>query len=327
MAGEVAESDRVHPITLPGGSALAVLHRGPYAELGEAYRAAEKWMAENDWTPTGAPVGGVPRRAGRCGAAHDRARAGPPGLTDRLPSDRLPAGPLPGIVGDLGSPEGCRSQIRLRAVTVRIRPARTSDVRAIRRLVDLYSPADPAVQGDGHPLRGRPGLPCRRAAAGGRRVRCPARDLGGPRRAAHARRGPRPVGLGIGRILVDSLLDRARALGVARVFCLTFEAGFFAGSDSSRSRGPRSRPEVYRAAAAVLRRGRGRVAGPRAGQAQHPRQPPDAAHPLSSPGGGTRPARQPSIRFPFLDPLSIIRKHVVGTEAIRRGAAALAGRR
>lgn len=34
-------------------------------------------------------------------------------------------------------------------------------------------------------------------------------------------------GKGLGRMLVEGLLDRARLLGVKRVFCLTFEVNFF----------------------------------------------------------------------------------------------------
>ena len=34
-------------------------------------------------------------------------------------------------------------------------------------------------------------------------------------------------GRGVGHALVKRLLDEARALGVSRVFCLTFEVGFF----------------------------------------------------------------------------------------------------
>lgn len=34
-------------------------------------------------------------------------------------------------------------------------------------------------------------------------------------------------GKGVGHVLVETLLEQARALGVARVFCLTFEVDFF----------------------------------------------------------------------------------------------------
>jgi amino-acid N-acetyltransferase len=35
-------------------------------------------------------------------------------------------------------------------------------------------------------------------------------------------------GVGVGHLLVERLLDDARALGISRVFCLTFEVDFFA---------------------------------------------------------------------------------------------------
>lgn len=38
---------------------------------------------------------------------------------------------------------------------------------------------------------------------------------------------PKWLGKGVGHALVDELLARARALGVSRVFCLTFEVDFF----------------------------------------------------------------------------------------------------
>lgn len=34
-------------------------------------------------------------------------------------------------------------------------------------------------------------------------------------------------GRGVGRALVNALIQRAKSLGIARVFCLTFEVGFF----------------------------------------------------------------------------------------------------
>ena len=52
-------------------------------------------------------------------------------------------------------------------------------------------------------------------------------------------------GHGIGGALLDVLLDEARALGVARVFCLTFEVDFFARHGFSPIEGQAVAPDVY----------------------------------------------------------------------------------
>jgi amino-acid N-acetyltransferase len=115
---------------------------------------------------------------------------------------------------------------------VAIRPARTADVAAVRRLVGLYTD-------DGRLLAKAPVTLYEDvqeflvAEVDGVIIGCGAlhvmwEDLGEIRTLAvdpeHARHG---VG---GRIL-DGLIGRARDLGLARLFCLTFEVGFF------RSRG------------------------------------------------------------------------------------------
>ncbi len=110
-----------------------------------------------------------------------------------------------------------------------IRPARTTDVRAIRSLVDAYAPEGRllskatvtlyedvqefivAVQGD-------------------RVIGCGAihvmwEDLAEVRTVAV---DSECRGLGVGSLLLAALLDRARDIGVRRVFCLTFEKEFFA---------------------------------------------------------------------------------------------------
>lgn len=46
---------RVQVVTLPGGSALTVLHRGPYEGVAAAYEAAEQWLRDNDWSATAPP--------------------------------------------------------------------------------------------------------------------------------------------------------------------------------------------------------------------------------------------------------------------------------
>jgi amino-acid N-acetyltransferase len=53
-------------------------------------------------------------------------------------------------------------------------------------------------------------------------------------------------GLGIGHAIVDTLLRRARAVGVSRVFCLTFAVEFFGQHGFRRISGTPVAAEVYR---------------------------------------------------------------------------------
>ena len=53
-------------------------------------------------------------------------------------------------------------------------------------------------------------------------------------------------GLGIGHAIVDTLLRRARAVGVSRVFCLTFAVDFFGQHGFRRISGTPVAAEVYR---------------------------------------------------------------------------------
>ena len=113
-----------------------------------------------------------------------------------------------------------------------IRPARTADVAAVRRLVSLYTD-------DGRLLAKAPVTLYEDvqefliAEVDGAVIGCGAlhvmwEDLGEIRTLAvdpaHAREG-------IGGRILDELIVRARDLGLARLFCLTFEVDFF------RSRG------------------------------------------------------------------------------------------
>jgi AraC family transcriptional regulator len=40
---------------LPGGPVASTVHAGPYEQLGETYRALERWMVEQGLRPAGAP--------------------------------------------------------------------------------------------------------------------------------------------------------------------------------------------------------------------------------------------------------------------------------
>ncbi len=113
-------------------------------------------------------------------------------------------------------------------MTVVLRPARTSDVALIRRLIDLY--ADKGI------LLDKPTVTLYEdvqefviAEVDGEPVGCGAlhvlwSDLAEVRTLAVdpvCRRN------GVGHALLAELLERARAVGVSRVFCLTFEVAFF----------------------------------------------------------------------------------------------------
>ena len=114
------------------------------------------------------------------------------------------------------------------AERLRIRPARTADVRAIRTLVDTYAPD--------RRLLSKATVTLYEAVPefvvgelDGEVVGCGAvhvmwEDLAEVRTVAV---DPSLHGKGVGSVMLQHLLQRARDLGVKRVFCLTFETEFF----------------------------------------------------------------------------------------------------
>jgi amino-acid N-acetyltransferase len=113
-------------------------------------------------------------------------------------------------------------------VDVTIRPARTSDVRAIRTFIDAYS-SDGRLLSKATVTLFESVQEFLVAELDGEVVGCGAlhvmwEDLAEVRTlAVH----PDHVGHGIGSLLLAALMDRARAVGVKRVFCLTFMVRFF----------------------------------------------------------------------------------------------------
>jgi len=113
--------------------------------------------------------------------------------------------------------------------TLILRAAQTRDVSAIRELVGHYT-------SDGRLLAKAPVTLYEDvqefvvAESDGQVVGCGAlhvlwEDLGEIRTLAVE---PGRVGVGIGGRILDELIARARRLGLARLFCLTFEVDFFA---------------------------------------------------------------------------------------------------
>jgi amino-acid N-acetyltransferase len=131
-------------------------------------------------------------------------------------------------------------------VTVTVRPAQTRDVADIRRLVDVYAAkrilldkATVTLYEDVQEFLV--------AETDGRVVGCGAlhvmwEDLAEVRTLAV---DPAARGTGVGHLLLDRLVDRARDLGVRKVFCLTFEVEFFAAHGFHAIEGEPVEPEVY----------------------------------------------------------------------------------
>ena len=130
--------------------------------------------------------------------------------------------------------------------TVTVRSARTTDVVAIRQLVDTYSAERRLLSKDTVALY-EDVQEFLVAESDGEVVGCGAlhvmwEDLAEVRTMAvdheHRRKG-------VGSAVLVALLDRARELGVGRVFCLTFETNFFASHGFAPIEGTPVDPKVY----------------------------------------------------------------------------------
>ncbi|HEX3706667.1 MAG TPA: amino-acid N-acetyltransferase [Mycobacteriales bacterium] len=131
-------------------------------------------------------------------------------------------------------------------MTVSVRSARTDDVAAIRRFIDFYSPK--------RILLDKPTVTLYEdvqefvvAEADGQVVGCGAlhvlwSDLAEVRTVAV---DPACQRSGVGHRLLEALIDRARGLGVTRVYCLTFEVDFFAAHGFSIIEGAPVDHDVY----------------------------------------------------------------------------------
>ena len=128
-----------------------------------------------------------------------------------------------------------------------VRQARTGDVRAIRALIDQNVGSGRVL--DKHTVNLYEDIQefCVAAGPGEAVAGCGAlhvmwEDLAEIRTVA-VDEGAR--GQGVGHMVVGELLNRARQLGVTRVFCLTFAVSFFASHGFREIFGTPVAPEVY----------------------------------------------------------------------------------
>jgi amino-acid N-acetyltransferase len=131
-------------------------------------------------------------------------------------------------------------------VSVVVRRARTGDVLAIRALVDVYA-VDGILLDKAMVTLYEDVQEFDVAELDGQVVGCGAlhvlwSDLAEVRTVAVE---PGMRKRGIGHLLIESLLQRARDLDVRRVFCLTFEVDFFAAHGFQRFTATAVEPGVY----------------------------------------------------------------------------------
>ena len=128
-----------------------------------------------------------------------------------------------------------------------VRRARTTDVRAIRRLLDGYAVQRILLSKEMVTLYEDVQEFWVAEEPNGSIIGCGAlhvmwEDLAEVRTLAT---DPNWVGRGIGHALLSTLLDVARELGVSRVFCLTFEVEFFKRHGFEVVEGSVVPPDVY----------------------------------------------------------------------------------
>lgn len=129
---------------------------------------------------------------------------------------------------------------------IEIRPAKSTDVKGIRKLIDVYAPLRRLLSKETVTLY-ESVQEFIVAIEDGEVVGCGAlhvlwEDLAEVRTVAvaeHLR------GQGVGHRILEAVVDRAREIGVKRIFCLTFERDFFGSHGFEEIQGTPVDPEVY----------------------------------------------------------------------------------
>ena len=130
---------------------------------------------------------------------------------------------------------------------MQIRPARTSDIKGIRHLIDSYAPQGRLLSKETVTLY-ESVQEFTVAVEGDKVVGCGAlhvlwEDLAEVRTVAVAEN---LRGKGVGHQILDSIVARAQAIGVKRIFCLTFETKFFGRHGFEVIEGTPVEPEIYK---------------------------------------------------------------------------------
>lgn len=129
---------------------------------------------------------------------------------------------------------------------VEIRPAKSTDVKGIRKLIDTYAPQRRLLSKETVTLY-ESVQEFTVAVDNGEVIGCGAlhvlwEDLAEVRTVAVAEQYR---GQGIGHRILEAVIQRGREIGVKRIFCLTFETGFFGRHGFEEIHGTPVDPEVY----------------------------------------------------------------------------------
>jgi amino-acid N-acetyltransferase len=132
-------------------------------------------------------------------------------------------------------------------VSLVIRPARTQDIPGIRALIDTYTLGGRLLNKETVMLYEDVQEFTVAVDDGGVVVGCGAlhvlwEDLAEVRTVAvldHAK------GQGVGHKILETIIERAKALGIERIFCLTFETEFFSRHGFEEIHGTPVDPDVY----------------------------------------------------------------------------------
>jgi amino-acid N-acetyltransferase len=129
---------------------------------------------------------------------------------------------------------------------ISVRPARTSDVKAIRELVDSYAAPGQMLSKETVTLY-ESVQEFVVAEKDGAVIGCGAlhvlwEDLAEVRTVAVAQEFHKQ---GIGHLILGEIIQRAREVGVKRIFCLTFQTQFFGSIGFKEIEGTPVEPDVY----------------------------------------------------------------------------------